>query len=250
MRAGLRNNDDNKYGNHTTGKIGAAYTFKETESTLYGNYGTSFKAPSFFELVDPLYGNPNVQPEEGRTVELGVRQAFLGKRVNLEATYWHTKLDDMIAFIGYVNPDGSYGGTYINRDTGESQGVELVGTYWLDEYWSVNGNYTYTDSWGESEGQRQRAVQVAYNTANLGLTYQQDGYSLGTNVYYTGPRLRWAGDKEAGSFTTVSLFGRANVSKEFTLYGRVDNLFDANVTEQIGYKQPGIYGIVGVEWKL
>ncbi len=250
VRAGLRYNQDDQYGNHTTGKIGAAYTLKDINTTLYANYGTSFKAPSFFQLFDPVYGNPGVQPEEGRTVEAGFRQALLGKRLDLELTYWHTQLDDIIAFVGQVNPDGTFGGTYINRDKGQSQGVELVGNYWIDEHWSLNGNYTYTDSWSEKNGERFRTVQVAYNTANLGLTYQQDRYSLGGNVYYTGPRLRWNGDKETDSYTSVSVFGRAQLNKEFTVYGRIENLFDQDIVEEIGYEQPGLYAIAGLEWKL
>lgn len=250
LRAGLRYGRDNAYGNHTTGKIGASYTFMDVDTTLYANYGTSFKAPSFFQLFDPLYGNPDVQPEEGRTVEVGLRQAFLGKRLNFELTYWHTRLDDIIAFVGQVNPDGTFGGTYINRDKGQSQGVELAGYYWIDERWSLNGNYTYTDSWSEKNGERFRTVQVAYNTANLGFTYQQDRYSLGGNVYYTGPRLRWNGDKETGSYTSVSVFGRAMLNKGFTVYARIDNLFDQDVVEEIGYEQPGLYAIAGLEWKF
>lgn len=250
LRAGLRNNRDAEYGSHTTGKIGASYTFKDADSTLYANYGTSFKAPNFFQLFDPLYGNPGVQPEEGRTIEAGLRQAFLGKKLNFELTYWRTQLDDIIVFIGQVNPDGTYGGTYLNRDNGQSQGVELVGNYWIDEHWSLNGNYTYTDSWSEEEGQRFRTVQVAYNTANLGFTYQQDNYSLGANLYYTGPRLRWNGDKETDSYTNVSVFGRAKLNKEFTVYGRIENLFNQDIVEEIGYEQPSLYAIVGLEWKL
>ncbi len=250
LRAGLRNNQDDQYGSHTTGKIGAAYTFNEVDTTLYANYGTSFKAPSFFQLFDPLYGNSNVQPEEGRTIEAGLRQTFLGKKMNFELTYWRTQLDDIIAFVGQVNPDGTYGGTYINRDQGQSQGVELTGNYWINEQWSLNGNYTYTDSWSEEEGQRFRTVQVAYNTANLGFTYQQGNYSLGANLYYTGPRLRWAGDKETDSYTSVSLFGRTQLNKEFTIYGRIENLFNQEIVEEIGYEQPGLYAIAGLEWKL
>lgn len=250
FRAGLRHNDDATYGGKTTGKIGASYTFKDTATTLYSNYGTSFKAPSFNQSLEPQFGNPNVKPEEGRTVEAGVRQDLLGKTMNVEATYWRTKLDDMIAFVGQVNPDGSYSGTFINRDTGQSQGVELTGNYWLNEHWSLNANYTYTDSWSEEHGQRLRAEQIADHTANFGIIYQQEQFSLGANIYYTGPRLRWAGDKETSSFNTTSVFGRAKINKEFSLYGRIDNLFDQDNTEEIGNKQRGMYAIGGIEWKL
>ena len=250
LRAGLRFNQHEEYGQNTTGKIGAAYTFKESDTTLFANYGTSFLAPGFFELFDPKYGNPEVQPEEGRTVEAGFRQAFLGKRLNVEMTYWRTQLDNIIAFVGQVNPDGTYGGTYINRDTGQTSGIELVGQYWINQNWNLNANYTYTDAWSEKNGERFRTVQVADNTANLGFTYQEDRYSLGANLYYTGPRLRWNGDKETVAYTRVDVFGRTQLNKEFTLYGRIENLFDQEATEEIGYQQPGIYALAGVEWKL
>lgn len=250
VRAGLRFNRHEEYGENTTGKLGAAYTFKDTDTTLFANYGTSFRAPGFFELFDPKYGNPDVQPEEGRTVEAGFRQAFLGKRLNVELTYWHTKLDNVIAFVGQVNPDGTFGGTYVNRDTGETEGVELVGNYWIDENWSLTANYTYTDAWSEKNGERFRTVQIADNTANLGLSYTQDRYTLGVNLYYTGPRLRWNGDKETSDYVRVDVSGRAKLNKEFTLYGRIENLFDQEATEEIGYEQPGLYAVAGLEWKL
>lgn len=165
-------------------------------------------------------------------------------------TYWRTELDNVIAFVGQVNPDGTFGGTYLNRDTGQSSGVELVGQYWINQNWNLNANYTYTDAWSEKNGERFQTVQVADNTANLGFAYQENQYSLGANLYYTGPRLRWNGDKETADYTRVDVFGRAQLNQEFTLYGRIENLFDQENTEEIGYQQPGIYALVGVEWKL
>ncbi len=249
IRAGLRYNQHSDYDNKITGKLGAAYAFKDTDTTLFANYGTSFRAPSFFQLFDPKYGNPDVKPEEGQGFEAGIRQSLLSKRLNFELTYWHTKLDDVIAFVGQLNPDGSYGGTYINRDHGKTQGIELIGDYWIDEHWSLSGNYTYTDSWGKKDGEKFRTVQIAYNMANLGINYQQERYSLGANIYYSGPRLRWNGDKKMDSYFRVDLSGRANIHKNLTVYGRIENLLDADISEGLGYEQPGIYGLVGVEWK-
>jgi outer membrane cobalamin receptor len=62
--------------------------------------------------------------------------------------------------------------------------------------------------------------------------------------------LRWNGDKETSDYVRVDLFGRANLNKHFTVYGRIENLFDQEATEEIGYEQPGIYAIAGLEWKL
>ena len=65
LSMGLRRDEHEVYGGKTTGKIGAAYTFPATETTLFSNYGTSFRSPTFFNLYDARYGNEDITPETG-----------------------------------------------------------------------------------------------------------------------------------------------------------------------------------------
>ena len=250
LNAGLRWQDHDTYGDETTGKLGAAYTFP-TSTTLFANYGTSFRAPSIRELYDPQYGNPDLGPEDGWTFETGLRQSALGGRLEAELVYWRTRLDDVIAFIGGIDPlTFEYIGTYENRDRGGSEGAELTAEWRVTDHWLANLNYTYTDAWTEEDGTRYQTTQVARNTGNLGLQYLGSHWSAGANLYYSGPRLRWAGDVEMDAYTRLDLFGRYALSPTVSVYGRIENLLDEEIEEAKGYEQPGRYLIAGIDWQF
>ncbi len=247
---GARNDHYEEFGNHATGKVGLSYTFHSTGTTLYTNYGTSFKAPTFFNLYDAKYGNINLDPEKGKTYEFGIRQSLLDNRIKLECTYWHTKLDDVIAFVYGINPDPSIIGMYDNRDQATSKGVETSFSIMLTRSLVFSGNYTYCDSKSEKNGETFRTVQVARNKFNLDLSYDINKFHFDIHEYYSGPRLRWRGDKEMDSYFRTDIAASAEVAKHWTVYGRVENLFNENIVEGLGYEQPGVYAIVGLKWKF
>ncbi|NOZ68760.1 MAG: TonB-dependent receptor [Deferribacteres bacterium] len=250
LSLGLRNDHHGEFGNQVTGKAGASYTFRPTGTTLYTNYGTSFKAPTFFNLYDPRYGNRELNPEKGKTYEFGVRQSFLEKRLNLECSYWQTELDDVIAFVYGINPDPAVVGMYDNRDKATSQGIETSLSFKLTDSLTFSGNYTYTDSKSEKDGETFRTVQIARNKFNLDLTYDTGKLHLNIHGYYSGPRLRWKGDKEMDSYFRTDVAARADVTENWTIYGRVENLFNENIQEGLGYEQPGVYAVTGMQWKF
>jgi outer membrane cobalamin receptor len=250
LNGGLRHQDHETFGNKTTGKIGAAYTFPSA-TTLFANYGTSFRAPSIYQLFNSQYGNTDLEPENGWTTEVGLRQSVFDDRIEAELIFWHTELDDVIDFVGGGFVSGVFTGSYENRDMGETEGVELIANWWVTDEWRLNANYTHTDSWSEdAEGERYRTVQIARNTANLGLSYVQDRWSAGANIYYTGPRLRWNGDIEMDAYTRVNVYGRYDLSDSFSVFGRIENLFDTDIEEGLGYEQPGFYMIAGIDYRF
>ena len=247
---GLRNDHHEEFGNHATGKVGISYTFRSTGTQLYTNYGTSFKAPTLFNLYDPEYGNKDLDPEEGKTYEFGVRQSLFQDRVKVECTYWHTKLDKVITFVYGINPDPTISGMYYNRDKATSDGIEATLTVALTKSIMFRGNYTYTDSRFEKDGKTYRAVQIARNKFNLDLSYDINRFHFNIHGYYTGPRLRWRGDKEMPSYFRTDVAVRAEVARHWTIYGRVENLFNEDIVEGLGYEQPGVYAVAGLEWRF
>ena len=249
LNGGLRYQDHETFGTKTTGKIGAAYSFPSA-TTLFANYGTSFRAPSIFQVFNAQYGNPDLGPENGWTVEAGLRQSAFDDRLEAELIYWHTELDDVIAFVSGGFVDGVFTGTYENRDKGETEGVEFIANWWVTDEWRLNANYTYTDSWSEQDGERFRTVQIARNAGNLGVSHVRDRWTVGGNIYYSGPRLRWNGDIEMKAYTRVDLFGRYRLSDSFTVFGRIENLFDEDIEEGLGYEQPGFYMIAGIDYRF
>ena len=249
LSAGLRRDEHEVYGAKTTGKIGSAYTFFSMGTTLFANYGTSFRAPSIFNLYS-VYGNEDLKPEEGWTVEGGVRQVFMGGRIDVEVTYWYSELDDVIAFDYTIpNPAAPRGyGKYANRDSGETSGVEVAFGSRLTDHLKLDGNYTYTHAYTEKDGERFRTVQIARNKGSLTLSYEADKYYVGITGHYTGPRLRWRGDIDYDDgYTRFDLAGRYNLWKGLSVYTRVNNIFDVEYNED-PFEMPGFYAIVGVTY--
>lgn len=252
LSAGVRQDEHEAFGSETTGKLGAAYNFIETDTTLFTNYGTSFRAPSFYNLYDADYGDEDLIPETGWTVEGGVRQEFMDGRLDGDITYWYSELEDVIVFdYTIVNPASMYGyGRYANRDSMETSGVEFAFGFNLTSELELSGNYTYTDSKSIEDGEEFRTVQIAQNKGSLTLSFGKEQYNLGVTGYYSGPRLRWKGDIEMKEYFRVDLFGHYNIYDGVSIYSRVENLLDEDIEEGAGYEQPGFYGIIGVKYEI
>ena len=242
---GVRYDDNKDFENEATYKVGAAYSFKQVGTTLFADYGTSFRVPTISNLYDPQYGNDELKPEKGWTVEGGIRQDLLDKKAHVELSFWHTELKDVIAFE-YTS---YYNGHYVNRDKQKTQGVEFSFFWNFYGNFALLGNYTYTDSQSEEDGETYRTVLIARNTANLGIQYNwREKLFAGIHGYYVGPRLRWNGDLEMDAYTRCDVYARYSFWKGFSLYGRVNNLFDADIEEGMGYEAPGVYLTAGLSW--
>ncbi len=250
---GVRSDDYDTWGDETTGSLGVVIDVG-TGGSIFSNYGTSFTAPTLSQLLNPTYGTLDLSPQSGTTTELGYRTSLVDSRLDLEATLWHTELDNVIVYDAtIVNPRAFYGyGQYANRDVQVTQGAELTASYSLSDTLSVYGNYTYTES-NSRKGVGEPwepTVQIARNKGNLGVDFSNDRIYFGANAYYTGPRLRWAGDIAMKKYWRVDATGRMNFTDALSGYLRIENLFDEDIEEGLGYKQPGIYGVLGIQYNL
>ncbi len=252
LSVGVRQDDYESWGTHSTGNVGFAWQLSSAFN-LYANYGTSFKPATMSQLFNPQYGVPTISPETGETAEIGLRSNWLQGDLTVEAAYWDTQLDDVIYFNGTApNPRRPSGfGQYDNGAEGKTSGVEFKTAYQLTSALGLYGNYTYTDAQNRAvNGPWLRTVQIADNKANVGANYRFDRITLGANIYYSGPRLRWAGDLETAGYTRVDVSGRYQLTKGFTLFGRIENLLDRDYLDELGYAETGMYSIFGAEYKF
>jgi vitamin B12 transporter len=69
----IRNDSITGFSPQTTGSASYGYFFtKNFRGNI--NYGTGFKAPSFFDLYYPNYGNTNLLPEKSKNTEIGLHK--------------------------------------------------------------------------------------------------------------------------------------------------------------------------------
>lgn len=253
LSAGVRRDDYDSWGSKNTGNLGIAINVTPN-STVFANYGTSFKAPSMSQLFDLTYGDSSLKPESGKTSEIGFRQNLFGNKVNWNITAWRSVINDVVLYDGTIpNPRASWGfGQYTNGDEQRTRGAELSAAWQINNAWSVKGNYVYTDSHilKKNADDYTRSVQIARNTASVSVDYTADKLNISAGLYYIGPRLRWAADLETDSYIRTDLSARYQVTDAFAVYGRIENLFDEEIVEEIGYDQPGRYSVVGVEYRF
>jgi vitamin B12 transporter len=143
-----------------TGDGSAAYLFRKIGAKLRAHAGRGYRAPSLFERFgagfDPtfgysIYGDPRLRPEHSISLDAGVDQMFLQGRMRASATYFYTRLEQVIIFdfSGFLNPAadpfGRFAG-YRNTQGGLSRGVELSAACSPARSFNVSTAYTYVNA--------------------------------------------------------------------------------------------------------
>ncbi|AUM12624.1 TonB-dependent receptor domain-containing protein [Ketobacter alkanivorans] len=234
LEGGVRHDDDEVFGSELTGDGGVAFRFSE-DTKMSLTYGEAFKAPSNNDLYYPGYGNPNLKPENSRTVELGVDTFFDSAMASFHV--YHTKADDLIAY----NP-AIYGPENINQVS--IKGAEFqYGTRLLDL--DIGVALTY-----------QRPINELTNN-DLQLTPRQvgslevdkstDKWSLGFSWYVQGKQYDNAGERLPG-YGLLALRGSFDVTDEWTIRTRIDNLLDKDYIEITNYNSEGLFAMFYVDY--
>lgn len=230
LEASVRNDDNQQFGNHTTGSAAWGLGFAENWRVTAG-YGTAFKAPTFNELYFPFFGNPNLEPEESKTWELGL--AFRGETFNAHLDTFSTDVDDLIAFDISVNLPN-------NVDKARIQGAELgVDTTLVD--WTIAGAVSYVDTENRSgffEGNE--LARRARNSARLDVDRAFGAFRVGLTAVGEGSRYDdVANSRRLGGYGTLDLRAEYAFTSALSLQARVANVFDRDYETVAFYNQPG-----------
>lgn len=252
VTAGLRHDDNQKYGGVTTYRIASSYYISPTGTKLKASYGTGFKAPSLYYIFDPMYGNPDLKPEESRGFDAGFEQIIYKGKFQFGLTYFNINLENMFGF------DASY--KTINIAKASSNGFEFSASAKNIYSFSLNVNYTYTKTKDEYEGTADYDKPLLRRPSHrlfVGLNYEPiNDLLLGLQLKYTGER----DDKDFSNYTTtrltlpaytlVNLSVSYNLFSYLTLIGRIENLFDKQYEEVLYYGTMGRSFYAGINLNL
>ena len=119
--ATVRIDDSSQYGSRSTANGSLGYRLSPQWRAVL-SAGTSFKAPTFNDLYYPGYANPNLKPERGQNVELGLRWSAAGSNASLTA--YQNNVRDLIQF----ECDANYNCAPQNVAKARLQGVTLAGS--------------------------------------------------------------------------------------------------------------------------
>lgn len=255
-----------------TGDAAIAYFIASTGTKIRGHAGNAYRAPSLFErygsgffggFFSP-YGDPRLRPERALAMDIGVDQYLAGSRLRLSASYFYTRLQEVIEFdfSGLIDPArdpfGRFGG-YLNTRGGLARGAELSAEARPWRGMSLRSSYTYTNARERNsilQGGSIRTLRVFEHMGTLTAT-QRLGRSIDATFdffaasSYLGPffagsgtrAFRFAGPRKADVVLqyTRSLSDRTRLQ----VYTRLENLANQRFFED-GFRTPRFWGVGGV----
>jgi vitamin B12 transporter len=230
MQLSLRRDDNDQFGNHGTGGVALGTDIgKGLRGTL--SYGTAFKAPSFNELYYPGFGNATLNPEESRSVEIGVA----GKTTNghWAVNAYETRIDNLIAYDASIFAPN-------NLDEARIHGVEAICGVDMSG-WAVNANLTLLDPENRASNNYGKVLpRRAKSAYRLDADRTLGAYQLGASLRTEGHRYDdLANTRRLGGYATVDLRAGYDLAKAWQLQGRIENLLDKEYETAALYNQPG-----------
>jgi vitamin B12 transporter len=252
LAANVRYDDNENFGGHTTWRVAPAYIVPGTDTKLKASIGTGFRAPTLNQrFVDfpafNFFGNPNLQPEESLGYDFGFEQPLLNDRLRFGVTYFHNDLTNLI--VATFNPPPAKS-TLINVAEATTSGFETFASVVVTDNLRLRADYTYTkaiDETGDIELLR-RPRHKASLTATWSPT---ELLSLSGTVLYTGSwqdrdRFFTVPQFATDAYTIVNIAADYKLNDNATLFGRIDNLFDVQYQEPIGFERPGLSVFGGI----
>jgi vitamin B12 transporter len=240
VNAGARYDKHSIYNNYSVYNFNPSYYLSNTDLKLIASYSTAYITPSLYQLFSP-YGNLELTPEKNNTVELGFEKYFINKKLQLNTVCFYREENNSIAF--YTDPV-TFASNYVNiAGTYNAKGIETMLSVLALEKLKFNANYTFT----EVEEPLQRLIpkhkvniSIDYDyseKASFNLAYQyvdkrKDVFFDG-GTYLTTPVI-------LDTYQLVNAIGNFKIIKNrLNVFASVNNIFNADFTENIGYSTRG-----------
>jgi iron complex outermembrane receptor protein/vitamin B12 transporter len=244
VQAGTRIDFPEDFDHEITPRLGASYSIETTGTTLRGSWGEGFKLPSFFALGNPLVGNSALVPEKSRSLDIGVTQSLWKEHVTVGVNYFDSE------FIDLVDLEEGPPLRLVNRSKVTSRGVELIAYMRPHEALQIKGHLTHadTDIRGTEEELRNRPEWWGGFSARWrplkAIELNLDGTYVGKVLDSSIP----TGDVSLDPYARFDLAAAWRVHEKLKVFLIVENVFDAEYEQFVGFTVPGINPRFGLQY--
>ncbi len=262
--AGGRVDGNGFYGVRAVPRVGAAYALRYGSGfwgsiRLRASYGLGIKEP---ELLPPDC-SPQLDPERSRTVDVGFDQVLASDRIRFSATAFFNRFQDIVSFASATtNPNcPAFGGSFFNTDLARANGInstiEAKPLHWLN----IVGNYTYDDSrvlkttnplMDPALAQGNRLFKRPLHSGSLIANAHFRRANINFAGYYVGRRtdsdFDGLGITSDPSYVRWDVATTVPVAKGLSAIAQVQNLFDRQYQDAVGYPALGRNYRVGIHY--
>jgi vitamin B12 transporter len=262
---GVRLDDSTVLGTEIVPRVTAAWVHRATGTKVRGAYGKGVRAPSFIQLVGDgglgfVVGNPDLGPERTTSWEIGIEQSFADRRLELAATYFRSRFEELIAFVPGGIPSS------VNVQTAAASGVELTLKLRPARGWTLAGSYTYLhtevlDNGGVGVTESPRGAPLVRQPAHAGsvaLDYVGDRLSASLSGVFVGARedvdvlalpprrVRLGGYARFDAAIAYEFLRGTSGRRALAVFGKARNITDERYQDFAGFSGPRATVLVGL----
>ncbi|PEQ12050.1 TonB-dependent receptor [Novosphingobium sp. PC22D] len=254
VAAGLRYDDHSRFGGAWTFGANGSVTFAPGWR-LRASFGEGFKTPTLYQLFSE-YGNPALSPERSRSYDAGIEYGDRNGPLHLAATVFRRDTRNLIDYVSCFSAsdalceDGRYG-FYANVGKARASGVELEMGAQVSERLRAQAAYTYLEATDRTEGGVNRGNDLARRprhavTVSMDWTAPVFGLKLGGDIRMVGDSFdNAANSTRIDGYALGTLRAALPVTEAIELYGRIENVTDADYATTAGYGTPGRSAFIG-----
>ncbi|MBN2450272.1 MAG: TonB-dependent receptor [Lentisphaeria bacterium] len=247
LTAGARWNDHSLFGQEWTWSAAGIYHLTATGTRLRASIGKAYRAPSLYELYEPNYGEPSLEPETGTAWDAGFEQDLCPEnpRLTFGSTFFRNRVTDYIGFDLGTYRYGQISGI-------KSHGLETFLQTRPLENVTLRLSHTYT----HTNNMEVEASPLAFRPRHKGsadLTWRlSDGrLTLNLNALYVAHRTtQHGGGEHLDAFLLANAAATLRVTQHVQVYLRGENLLNENYEIVPDYNEYGrvVYGGVRVDF--
>ena len=227
----LRHDRNQQFGSANTGSLAWGWRF-HPGVRLVMSYGTAFKAPTFNELYFPFFGDPELDPEESRSIEAGL--VGTGIHASWSVHVFRSRVSDLIGFDPLTF-------TAVNVGKARIRGIEAtVATRVMD--FDVNASATLLDPRNEESGPNKGNVLPRRPRQVVRVDVDRRFGRLGVGATVRAESDRFddpVNNVRLGGFATWDLRAEYALAEAWLLQARVENLLDKRYETADDFNQAG-----------
>ncbi|WP_288380675.1 TonB-dependent receptor [uncultured Acinetobacter sp.] len=243
-QAGIRVEDNERFGTHTVGQGAVRYHFLPNAS-VYANIGSAFRAPTLNELYSQWGGNEKLEPEESTSYELGF-DYDLTSNISTNISAYRTKIKNLIV---YNYPAGNE-----NVDQAKFTGGEAEVKWHQDDLF-LSTAYAYVKTENDKDGN-----EIAYRprqTLTLTTGLENTTYGISASLIARAKAYADAANTtRVPGYATVDLNAYWNATPNVKVFTNIQNVGDVeyrevfnNYPSQDWYINSGRQASVGVTFR-
>lgn len=235
-----RTDKNSQFGTSHTGFVG--YGLKLSDHwRVSASKGSSFVAPSFNDLYYydasfPNSSNPNLRPSKGNNLDVSLSYS-LGMH-NVKLTHFDNQITDLIALDANFSP--------VNVGRARIQG-------WTLGYDSQIGKLALRVGVDDFNPRNELTHTILQRRAEKQLTvgadYDFGSWRLGSSLLAVGERFNDADNKtRLPGYATVDVYASMNLTKDWQLQAKINNLNNKVYETVYGYNQPKRAGVLTLKY--